>query len=221
MKISRIAATLAVATSVLVGSAAPALAADRGFTGIPTPATDLSSTMNFGSSAPESLEQPTVASLEELKGTWYQVATIPTPFNLQCAKNTTATYEVLAEDMISVRNACTDWFGNDSVINGRAKLTGAEKNNELRVAFNDIPFQNIDGPTNYQIRYRSDDGNLMIVGSPNGLSGFVLSRTADVSDETLRDVVRPAIQNAGWNPWVFLTSPQDGGVQGVRSLGTV
>lgn len=197
-------------------AAAPAHAQDQGFTGIPT--ADLSSTANFGSSAPAELEQPTVKSLDELRGTWYQVAAIPTPFNLQCAKNTTATYDVLAEDMISVRNACVDWFGNESIINGRAKLTDAEKNNELRVAFNDIPFQNIDGPTNYQIRYRSEDGNWMIIGSPNGLSGFILSRSPMIDDQTFRTVVAPEVAKAGWNPLVFVSSPQDGGVQGIRSL---
>ncbi|PRQ11603.1 lipocalin [Corynebacterium sp. 13CS0277] len=202
--------------ALALGLAAPAAAQDQGFTGVPT--ADLSSTANFGSSAPAGLEMPRIDSLEELRGTWYQVAAIPTPFNLQCAKNTTATYEVLSPEMISVRNACTDWFGGASVINGRARLTGAENNNELRVAFNDIPFQNIDGPANYQVRYRNAEKTLMVIGSPNGLSGFVLSRTPDVSEATLRDTLRPAIAAAGWNPMLFVTSPQDGGLQHFRSL---
>lgn len=154
---------------------------------------------------------------ERYAGTWYQLAAIPQPFNLQCVANTTAEYEVTSPSTLSVRNSCDRVFGGRSSIDGEARVTNEDTNASLRVAFSGVPGQDANGPTNYRITYLADDYSLAIVGSPDRSSGFVLSRTPDLSDDRWNEV-RGIIAERGWTDCAFLTSPTTGGHSGMTPL---
>lgn len=145
--------------------------------------------------------------LERFAGTWYQVAALPQPYSLQCAHNTTAEYGVIDDSTISVRNSCGTLVGGPSVIDGTATT---RSDASLRVNFPGVPFQNPDGPTNYRVTYLEEDYSLAIVGDPTRSSGFVLSRTPDLSAEEWSKV-RSIVENRGFNSCTFLTVPMQGG----------
>ncbi|MFD5867633.1 lipocalin family protein [Corynebacterium sp. NPDC060344] len=163
--------------------------------------------ISAGSSFGPELTQVDSVDPERYAGKWYQVAAIPQVFNLQCINDTTAEYAVVDDSTLSVRNSCGDVFGGTSVVEGQARVTDPETNASLRVAFNDIPGQNPDGPTNYRVTYLADDYSLAIVGDPARRSGFVLSRTPALSDADWA-MVAEVIEERGYQPCTFITSPQ-------------
>ncbi|MBV7294372.1 lipocalin family protein [Corynebacterium sp. TAE3-ERU12] len=216
--LTRTLATAAIAIG-LTAAAAPANAAP--VTGsdlpelptIPPSSSDISDL--FGSSGfgdGEELSQVNYVDIDSYAGTWHQLATIPQIFQVQCARDTTAEYKVIEPGKISVVNTCTDWFGNSSSITGAAKVTNPETNASLRVAFNGIPGQDINGETNYRITYLSEDGNIAIVGSPDKKSGWVLSRTPSVSPQVW-DEIESTLDDRGWWPCLFVATPVAGGVE--------
>ena len=162
-----------------------------------------------GSSVPggELSEVDQKVDLDRYAGKWYQVAALPQPYTLQCAHNTTAEYGVIDDSTISVRNSCGTLVGGPSVIDGTATT---RSDASLRVNFPGVPFQNPDGPTNYRVTYLEEDYSLAIVGDPTRSSGFVLSRTPDLSAEEWSKV-RSIIENRGFNSCTFLTVPMQGG----------
>lgn len=171
-----------------------------------------------GSSLPggELPENATPVELERYAGTWYQVAALPQPYSLQCAYDTTAEYEVIDESTISVRNSCGTVFGQDSVIEGTASV---RSDASLRVNFPGVPFQNPNGAVNYRVTYLAEDYSLAIVGDPRRASGFVLSRTPDLSSEQWSQV-RATVESRGWWSCAFLTVPMAGGRGDVAPLCT-
>lgn len=202
----------ATAAAVAVCAAPTAGAEPTGFYGLPTGSAE---GVLPSISAGNPLTEVDNIDLEKYVGTWYQVAAIPQPYNLQCASNTTATYAIESPETISVVNSCKDWLGNPSQVTGHAKVQNKDTNASLRVWFDGIPFQNPDGPTNYRVTYY--DGSIAIVGSPERASGFVLSRTPALSAEQWSLVSR-TISQRGWQPWMFLTAPTDGGVDSIKPV---
>jgi len=171
-----------------------------------------------GSSTPGG-ELPEVAipvDLERYAGTWYQVAALPQPYTLQCVRDTTAEYGVIDATTVSVRNTCGTPLGQKSAIEGTAT---ALSDASLRVTFPGVPFQDPNGPANYRVTYLADDYSLAIVGDPNRLSGFVLSRTPDLTAEQWKQV-RSVVESRGWWSCAFLTVPMAGGRQDIAPLCT-
>lgn len=171
------------------------------------------------SSTPEANALPEIdqkVDLNRYQGRWYQVAAIPQPFSLQCSHDTTADYEVLDEDTISVFNSCGTPFG-PSTISGKADV---RSDASLKVTFGGIPFQTEGGEPNYRVTYLEDDYSLAIVGSPNRLSGFILSRTPDLSSEDWAKV-RNITEDRGWWSCAFVTVPAAGGKTGAAPLCTL
>lgn len=152
--------------------------------------------------------------LEKYQGEWYQVAALPQPYTLQCANNTKAEYGVIDENTISVRNTCGTLLGEKSVIDGTAKV---RSDASLRVNFPGVPFQNENGPTNYRVTYLADDYSLAIIGDPNRTSGFVLSRTPNLSAEKWQ-FVKNTLDNRGFWSCSFLTNPMTGGKKTVTPV---
>lgn len=154
-------------------------------------------------------------------GTWYQLASVPQPFNLDCARDTTATYGLLDPSNVSVANSCTTWAGGANGIRGNARVNDPVTNAQLHVSFPDVPFQSAaDGPTNYVVTYIADDYSWALVGDPARLSGFVLSRTPAVDDAGWQQI-RQVAESRGYNPCLLLTSPTTGGREGIQPLCTV
>ena len=61
--------------------------------------------------------------LNRYLGTWYQLAAVPQPFNLVCARDTRAAYSLYDNGDVRVRNTCTTWANTPNAINGRAART--------------------------------------------------------------------------------------------------
>ena len=170
--------------------------------------------------APGGLSQVEHLDLESYQGTWNQIAVVPQVFNAQCARDTRATYTLVGDGLVEVVNTCTDWFGNRSGIRGSARVTDPATDASLRVAFEGVPFQDPDGPTNYRVTWMSDDGETVIVGNPNRSAGFILSRRDDLTLARWREI-SAVVGDRGYNPCMFITSPVTGGVEGYRPLCTL
>lgn len=161
-------------------------------------------------------EVTTPVDLERYAGTWYQVAAVPQPYTLQCVRDTTAEYGIIDATTVSVRNTCGTPLGQKSSIEGTATpLSDAS----LRVTFPGVPFQDPNGPANYRVTYLADDYSLAIVGDPNRLSGFVLSRTPGLTPEQWGQV-RGVVESRGWWSCAFLTVPTAGGREDIAPLCT-
>lgn len=164
-----------------------------------------------------------VPSLDVAKymGTWNQIAAIPQPFNLMCARDTQATYTLLDPANIRVENTCTTWMGSKNQIVGNARVNDPVTNAQLHVSFPGVPTQeNPEGPTNYIIAYIADDYSWALVGDPFRTSGFILSRSSAVTPEKFREI-RAVVESKGYNSSIILTSPTPGGATDIRQLSTI
>ncbi|OZD85489.1 lipocalin [Rhodococcus sp. 05-339-2] len=154
-------------------------------------------------------------------GTWNQVAAVPQPFNLICARDTQANYQMIDETNIRVENTCTTWTGGENRIVGNARVNDTVTNAQLHVSFPGVPTQeSLDGPTNYIVAYIADDYSWAFVGSPNRTSGFVLKRTPDVSVEQFREI-RGVVESLGYDSNFITTTPTPGGATTIQQLSTV
>ncbi|QBJ96250.1 lipocalin [Rhodococcus sp. ABRD24] len=154
-------------------------------------------------------------------GTWYQLAAVPQPFNLQCARDSRAVYGVIDASNISVNNTCTTWSGGTDGVVGNARVNDPVTNAQLHVSFPSVPFQGSpDGPTNYVVTYLADDYSWAFVGDPARVSGFVLSRTPAVSDAQWKQI-RSVAESRGYNSCLLLTSPTTGGRSDIAPLCTL
>ena len=159
--------------------------------------------------------------VERYLGTWNQVAAVPQPFNLICARDTQANYQMIDESNIRVENTCTTWTGGENRIVGNARVNDTVTNAQLHVSFPGVPTQeSLDGPTNYIVAYIADDYSWAFVGSPNRTSGFVLKRTPDVSVEQFREI-RSVVESLGYDSNLVTTTPTPGGATTIQQLSTV
>lgn len=159
--------------------------------------------------------------VERYLGTWNQVAAVPQPFNLVCARDTQANYQMIDETNIRVENTCTTWTGGENRIVGNARVNDTVTNAQLHVSFPGVPTQeSLDGPTNYIVAYIADDYSWAFVGSPNRTSGFVLKRTPDVSVEQFREI-RGVVESLGYDSNFITTTPTPGGATTIQQLSTV
>ncbi|AQA25613.1 lipocalin-like domain protein [Rhodococcus sp. MTM3W5.2] len=154
-------------------------------------------------------------------GTWHQLAAIPQPFSLTCARDTRATYSLLDARNVRVENSCTTWTGGSSGVTGNARVNDPATMAQLHVSFPGVSTQDsLDGPTNYVVSHIADDYSWALVGDPARLSGFVLSRSASASAERWREI-RAVVESRGYNSCLLLTSPTTGGREDIRPLCTV
>lgn len=160
-------------------------------------------------------------NVQRYMGTWYQLAAVPQPFNLNCARDTRATYTLLDAQNVRVHNSCITWTGGTDEIVGNARVNDPVTRAQLHVSFPGVPTQDsLDGPTNYVVTYLADDYSWALVGDPARSSGFVLSRSVSVTDEQWRQI-RTIVESRGYNTCLLLTSPLTGGRQDIRPLCTV
>ncbi|WP_377451507.1 lipocalin family protein [Rhodococcoides fascians] len=159
--------------------------------------------------------------VERYLGTWNQVAAVPQPFNLICARDTQANYQMIDEFNIRVENTCTTWTGGENRIVGNARVNDTATKAQLHVSFPGVPTQESqEGPTNYIVAYIVDDYSWAFVGSPNRTSGFVLKRTPDVSVEQFREI-RSVVESLGYDSNFITTTPTPGGATTIQQLSTV
>lgn len=152
--------------------------------------------------------------LTEYLGTWKQLAAVPAPFSLNCARDTRATYSLAPDGDVLVRNRCTSWAGTPDGIRGTAKVVDDKSNAQLLVSFPGVPESA--GP-NYVIVGLARDYSWAVVTDPSRLSGFVLSRTSTLPQQDWASV-RAAISAAGQSDCMYLTSPTAGGIEAITPL---
>ncbi|WP_436838906.1 lipocalin family protein [Nocardia salmonicida] len=156
--------------------------------------------------------------LDRYLGEWRQLAAVPQPFNLNCARDTTATYTLDPAGDVGVFNRCRTWTGGVDEIRGTATVNDPVTNAQLHVSFPGVPGQDgRQGDTNYIVTALGPDYSWALVTSPSRLSGFVLSRTPSLDDATWQQIDE-AIRIAGQDPCIYLTSPTTGGREGVAPL---
>ena len=169
----------------------------------------------------EPLQPVEKLDVERYVGDWYQLAAVPQPFNLMCAKDTQARYEVIDASNVSVRNTCTTWAGDQSGIAGNARVTDTQSSAQLHVSFPGVPFQDgLDGPPNYVVTYIADDYSWALVGDPLRTSGFVLSRSPAVDGAGWSEIRRVA-ESRGYNACTIVTSPTTEGKKEIQPLCTI
>ncbi|WP_374031488.1 lipocalin family protein [Bdellovibrio bacteriovorus] len=152
-------------------------------------------------------------------GKWHEIASIPQSFQKQCVSNTTAEYELLTDtNEVKVLNSCQTERGDRSQSEGRAKVTDPTTNAKLKVTFVKIGDRwiYIFGGKYWIIRL-DENYQFAIVGHPSRDYGWILSRTPDLPAATLKDLTS-FLQEKGYDPCKFLTTPQDGGLTEKKPL---
>lgn len=114
----------------------------------------------------------TVAAVDIARylGVWYEVARLPMPFQKDCIGDTTATYALLPDGQLSVRNRCRTANGFKEA-DGRAKVVPASGNAKLRVTFF-WPFYG-----DYWVIGLDPEYRWAVVGHPERKTLWVLSRS--------------------------------------------
>ena len=144
--------------------------------------------------------------LNKYTGLWYEIAKIPNSFQDQCVKGTTAKYILNDDGEFTVLNSCIDEDGKIDEADGVARIVDKKTNAKLEVSFVSFfgwrPFWG-----DYWIIGLDEDYKWAIVGTPNRKYGWVLSRTPQLSIETM-DGIFENLKDQGYNPKDFEISKQ-------------
>ncbi|MEM7471224.1 MAG: lipocalin family protein [Pseudomonadota bacterium] len=131
-------------------------------------------------------------------GTWYEIASYPTPFQQGCTR-TTADYAIRLEGGFDVLNRCVV-DGKLKEISGIAVPDGPGR---LLVSFKGVPF--VKAP--YWVLWVDADYQTAVVGTPSGRGGWILSRTPDIRDDKLT-AARQILQFNGYDLSGLRMTPQ-------------
>ena len=141
----------------------------------------------MGDTAAVVLGPPPVVDVDDYLGTWYEVGSVKQFFSIGLV-NTKAVYSLNEDGSIKVENSGNYFVNNgpESSIVGSA-LPVDSTNNKLNVTFFGPPSDN--PPGNYWIVDLDPDYQWAIVSDSTGRSGFLLTRTAVVSDEFYQELL--------------------------------
>lgn len=143
---------------------------------------------------PEPVRAVDSVDLGRYAGRWHEVARLPNSFQSDCAGETTADYEVLANGQVRVVNQCRRPDGTVIRAEGRARLADRKgPTSKLKVRFAPaflswLPM--VWG--NYWVLDLTDDYSAALVGDPSRQYLWVLSRTPRLSDSTYRRMLATA-----------------------------
>lgn len=121
-------------------------------------------------------------SLAKYAGIWQEVAHSPNFFQRSCLRST-AEYQVLGPDSVSVHNVCYKKDNRTSDISGVARITDLTVPAKLRVRFNFF------ARGDYWITHLDENYQWAVVSGPRRKSIFILSRAFPMSDETLQPLL--------------------------------
>lgn len=127
-----------------------------------------------------SIDLDTVANVEmdRYAGLWYEIAKFPNRFQKDCTQ-TTATYELLEDGLISVLNQCVKDDGKTKTAKGKARIADPNTRSKLQVKFFPLaPWGD------YWILILDDDYRYSVVGDSDGRYLWILAREPQM-DETL------------------------------------
>jgi apolipoprotein D and lipocalin family protein len=138
--------------------------------------------------------------VERYSGTWHEVALYPNRFQQSCASGTTATYTLLADNRLGVRNRCRRSDGTEVSVDGVAEIVDPATNAKLKVSF--LPgwlrWTGI-GWGDYWVLYLSPDYRVAIVGEPSREYLWILARTPTLPD-TEYEALMVKVRAAGYDP---------------------
>lgn len=139
------------------------------------------------------LETVAEVDLKRYAGKWYEVARLPNSFEKKCAGNVTAEYKLLDDGNIEVVNTCKETNGELSVAVGKARVKDEKTNSKLKVRFapaflSFLPFVWGD----YWIIELGENYDYAVVASPDRKYFWVLSRTPEIEETRLREILQRA-----------------------------
>jgi apolipoprotein D and lipocalin family protein len=139
----------------------------------------------------EATGRPTVVDrvdVERYMGLWYAVARIPTTFERRCAAGTTAEYALLEDGTIQVVNTCFSVDGEQIVAKGHAWIPDPAQPGKLKVSF--VRFLGLWlFPGDYWILDLDPAYRYAMVGHPKRRYGWILSRTPQLDEQLLDEIV--------------------------------
>jgi apolipoprotein D and lipocalin family protein len=141
--------------------------------------------------------------VQRYMGTWYQIALYPNRFQKQCVANTAATYRLLPDNRVEVRNRCTTNSGSEEAL-GQARLdasSNAQISNgqlsppHLQVRFAPAWLSWLDAVWGkYQVIQLAPDYRYAVVSEPTREFLWVLARDTKLSDADLKAIESRLIQ---------------------------
>lgn len=120
--------------------------------------------------------------LQKYSGVWYDIARKPSFFQDSCLRST-AEYQVIDDDSISVKNTCYKSDNKISEIKGIAKITNLNEPAKLKVRFNFF------AKGDYWISELDENYEWAVVSGPAKKSLFILSRKAPMQKELLDEIL--------------------------------
>lgn len=108
-------------------------------------------------------------------GTWYEIASYPTPFQKGCTR-TKARYDLRTDGTLAVTNIC-QVDGAPKTITGTARLVGPGR---LEIRLKGVPFA-----ASYWVLWTDEDYETAVVGSPGGQGGWILNRRPEMRADRL------------------------------------
>jgi apolipoprotein D and lipocalin family protein len=145
------------------------------------------------------LEVVSKVELEKYLGKWYEIAHLPAKFQEGC-NETTATYTLMDNGVISVVNECTK-NGKVKLARGKAKVVDKNTNAKLKVTFF-WPFYG-----DYWIIKLGDNYEYSVVGTPNRQYLWILSRTPKMDGELFSQLME-FVKAKGFNVTSLIKTSQ-------------
>ena len=135
----------------------------------------------------DDLETVPFVDIQKYVGKWFEIASIPQLFQAGCA-GTTAEYEVIDDETVSVKNSCFNFYFNRKInTSGTARIVDFETNAKLKVKFF--------GPEgDYWVLDLASDYSWAIVGEPRRKSLWILSRKPQM-DSGLYNILLERIES--------------------------
>jgi len=142
--------------------------------------------------------------LNRYAGKWYEIARLPNRFQRACARDTTAEYALRPDGKIDVVNSCRTADGRIKSAQGKARLANQNgPNSKLKVTF----FWPFSG--NYWVIDLDPDYQWAVVGEPRRKYFWILSRSPQMSEETLSGILDRA-KAQGYDLTGLMWTPQSG-----------
>ena len=141
---------------------------------------------------------------ERYQGRWFEIAKYPTPFQSNCAKNTTVEYSARSCGGIAIENRCTTTEGRTRTARAVASIADEQSNAKLRVKYSPI------APAgDYWIIDLDPEYRYTVVGDPQRHFLWVLSRTPSLDSGTYEEICQ-RLREQSYDPARLERTPQDG-----------
>lgn len=122
--------------------------------------------------------------LERYVGTWREVARLPMFFQRNCARQVTASYQIIGDGKISVTNRCLNSKGKLIEAKGVA-TTVNQAGSKLKVSFLPSWLQWLPvGKGDYWVLALEEDYTVALVGTPDRDTLWLLTKRSTLSNET-------------------------------------